>query len=460
MSSSLRSEVPLARRLVSSFGCHTRSSSRIFEDAGRYSLPRDEFGATLRLSFFQHLFVIREADIYPMKRLRLDRWGGQLLQPRRRPCCLRQHTIQSSQPALFSQCIRKQSTVAESDLIYEDAEEPAELPTPSGSENYASPSPEAALRSAKLAALHARLSLPKKLPLQTMARTLVDPSADNDTRFNNASLAQLGGSILSYHVSEYLLCRYPRLPMAVLFAAANAYSGPKTLQLIGREWGVETAAAPGVEVDPGYLQFEKLKPGAVWAAGQGGAVRPDKYATYRRGMSSRVVYDDEFGDTIPKDNVTDAPLPTENAYANFVKAVVGAISLHAGRQAAKSFVTAHVLSRHLDIASLFAFKEPVRELARLCQREDFEHPVARMLSETGRHSRTPVFVVGIFSGQDKLGEGAASSLSEARVRASVAALKAWYLYSPGQDVRLPSETEGETSRPWEPVHIDIGEIIH
>lgn len=399
-----------------------------------------------------------------MKRLRIERWSGQLLTPRTRPCCLRQRTVYTPQAALQHQSVRSQSTSSGIDLVYEDVEgenlDGQIQPPPRSQSEYTSPPPEAALRSAKLAALHARLSLPKRLPLQTMARTLVDASADSDARVNNSALAQLGGSILSYHVSEHLICTYPRLPMSVLFAASYAYIGPKTLQLIAREWGVDTAAAPGSEVDPGYLQFEKLKPGS-YVQDQGGNVRPDKYNTFRRGLSSRVVYDDEFGDTVTKDNITDAPVPTENAYANFVRALVGALSLHAGRPAAKSFVTSHILSRHLELSSLFAFKEPVRELARLCQRENFEHPVARMLSETGRHSRTPVFVVGIYSGHDKLGEGSGPSLADARVRASVAALKAWYLYSPGRDVRLPSETEitagGEQ---WEPVHIDIGEIIH
>lgn len=350
-------------------------------------------------------------------------------------------------------------------MVYEDgeegnSEEHASKP-PRTRSAYTSPSPEAALRSAKLAALHARLSLPKRLPLQTMARTLVDGSADKDTRVNNTSLSQLGGSILSYHVSEYLLCKYPRLPMSVLFAATYAYSGPKTLQLIAREWGVETAAAPGEEVDPGYLQFGKLEPGTQLSGDQGATTRPDKYATYRRGLSSRVVYDDEFGDTVKKENVVDAPVPTESAYVNFVRALIGAVSLHAGKPAAREFVKSHILSRHLELSSLFAFKEPVRELARLCQRENFEHPVARMISETGRHSRTPVFVVGIYSGHDKLGEGAGPSLGEARTRASIAALKAWYLYSPGRDVRVPSDMETSgTVEKWEPVHIDIGEIIH
>jgi dsRNA-specific ribonuclease len=395
-----------------------------------------------------------------MKRLRLERWSGQLLSPRTGPSpCLRHQQEQRIAGR------RLQSTSAGLDLTYEDGEEvlsEQEAPkTPRKRESYPSPPPSVAPQSAKLAALHARLSLPKKLPLQTMARTLVDPSADSNTRFNNASLAQVGGSIISYHVAEFLLATYPRLPMTVLFAAAYAYNGPKTLQLIAKEWGVETAAAPGGEVDPGLLQFSKITPGQGLSLGfGGGSTRPDKKSWMRRGISSRNVYDDEFGDVIPKEDTSELPQATEIAYSNFVKAVVGSIYLHAGRQAAKTFVQQHILSRHLQLSTLFKFAEPVRELARLCQREGFEYPVARILSETGRHSRSPVFVVGIFSGTEKLGEGAAPNLTEARVRACVAALKAWYLYSPGKSVRVPSEMEEANAKPWEPLHVDIGEIIH
>jgi dsRNA-specific ribonuclease len=395
-----------------------------------------------------------------MKRLRLGRYSGQLLssrpqaRPRPFPCCVH---VQAATCQNLGARRWQSSDVAEyidEDLISTSSSAP--------DKEYPSPSTEAALRSAKLAALHARLSLPKKLPLQTMARTLVDPSADADSNFNNLALAQVGGSILSYHVSEWLLCTYPRLPMTVLFAATYAYNGPKTLSLIAKEWGVETAAFPGPEVDAGLLQFSKLASGAPLNIG-GGSVRPDRNPgtdRYRRGISSRNVYDDEFGDVIPKEDSKELPQPSETAYSNFVKAVVGSIYVHAGRSAAKSFVQQHVLSRHLNVGSLFAFREPVRELARLCLREDFEYPVARMLSETGRHSRTPVYVVGIFSGTQKLGEGSGSHLVEARWRASIAALKAWYLYSPSQNPRVPSEMEDRNASDWKPVHIDIGEIIH
>ena len=396
-----------------------------------------------------------------MKRIRLEKWSGQLLSPRTRPCCLWQQTIQS--PAGGTQQSRFQSSSAamEENLVFEDDDPSASSTSRHPSSPYASPLTEAALHSAKLAALHARLALPKKLPLQTMARTLVDPSADPNLRFNNASLAQLGGSIISFHVAEFLLCKYPRLPMAILFAASGAYNGPRTLAIIAQEWGVETAAYPGSEVDPGLLQFSKLKPGTN--LGEIGSARKNTIdqGVWRRGMSSRVVLDDEFGDMIPKRRGIEVDAkPTETAYSNFVKAVVGSIYVHAGRDAAKKFVKEHILSRHLEITQLFDFKTPVQELAVLCKREEFEYPVARILSETGRLSRSPVFVVGIYSGHEKLGEGAAPSLAEARIRASVAALKAWYLYSPGNNVRVPSDMEGTNPKPWEPVHIDIGEIIH
>ena len=65
-------------------------------------------------------------------------------------------------------------------------------------------------------------------------------------------------------------------------------------------------------------------------------------------------------------------------------------------------------------------------------------------------------MVGVFAGKDKLGEGAGASLDEARIRAAVAALKGWYLYSPLQ-VNVPSQAEG--GREWEPVLVDGGEVI-
>jgi dsRNA-specific ribonuclease len=125
----------------------------------------------------------------------------------------------------------------------------------------------------------------------------------------------------------------------------------------------------------------------------------------------------------------------------------------------KRFFRDHFLSRHLDVSTLFDFRTPTVDLSRLCAREGFESPVARLISETGRLSRHPVFIVGVYSGNDKLGEGAGSSLDEARTRAAAAALKSWYLYRP-VEVTVPSSTEGglDTSK-WRPNLVDVGEVI-
>lgn len=370
-----------------------------------------------------------------------------------------------------------------------------------------SPNPSRAVRSAKLAALHARLSLPDKIPLQSLARTLVDSSADPAPLFNNVNFAFLGQSLIHYHVSEMLMCKYPRLPMQILHAAMRAFAGDRTLYYVARAWGVEAAAAPGEEVDPGLLQFsltEDRVENTKWGFVRKEAEYIEKYK-WRRGISSRVILDDDFGDALTPSRSSkpveledvekeeekakleetheeveemekiEMELPLErqlalgnpdekmarahNIHGTFVRALVGAIYTHAGREAARSFVKSHILSRQLDLAQLFSFKVPIRELARLCAREEFEPPVARLLSETGRLSRTPVYVVGIFSGNDKLGEGTAANLGFARQKAAMNALKAWYLYSPGEGVRVPSDMLVEGTTPWDPVYIDIGEVL-
>lgn len=326
---------------------------------------------------------------------------------------------------------------------------------------FPSPPHTAARTSAKLAALHARISLPSRFPLETLARTLVDPSADQSLRFNNKPFTVLGNDLLGYYTSEYIVAQYPRLPLSVVFAAMYAYVGPAALATLSHEWGVEAAAEPGGEVDPGLLQFKRIP----WKSDSDQPSEPKVVGTefdastgHRRGMSERSVRGDAFGETPTKELNEDKGISTERARAHFVRAVMGAVYLHAGRAAAKHFYKQHFMSRQLDISRLFQFKQPTLDLSRLCAREGFQSPVARIESETGRRSRTPVFVVGIYSGNDKLGEGAGASLDEARTRAAVAALKGWYLYST-PEVRLPSEMEEPGAKKWTSILIDPGDVV-
>jgi dsRNA-specific ribonuclease len=277
-----------------------------------------------------------------------------------------------------------------------------------------------ALASAKLPALHARLNLHPNYPLQTLARALVDPTAEHDARFTNANLSHLGNTLTSYFASEYLMVTYPRLPTEVLFAAIGAYVGNKAFASLGREWGVEAAFEPTADVDAGLLQFRRTPPGQ---------------------------------EPIPTRTTT-----LEHAMSNLVRAVFAGVYLHEGLPAAKQFFRQHVLSRKLEVDKLFNFEQPTRELSRLCAREGFEPPVARLMSETGRHSRHPVFVVGVYSGKELMGEGHGASLNEARIRAAVSALKAWYLYSP-MEKDLPSKTVVTEDAQFKPAYIDPGEVI-
>jgi dsRNA-specific ribonuclease len=258
----------------------------------------------------------------------------------------------------------------------------------------------------------------------------------------------------------------------------NAYCGAGTLASITREWGVEVAAAPGGEVDPGLLQYLPTVAGNADPTGTGVLVKeaeqpPKRQKPWNVGLTSRTVQENYFGELDGRTSLDYAERPElqiqdirarlangvtfEQAASNFVQAVFGAVYLHGGRAAAKAFFNAHIASRKLDVSSLFAFRQPTRDLSRLCAREGFESPVARIISETGRKSRTPVFVVGVYSGRDKLGEGSGASLEEARTRAAVNALKGWYLYSP-LERKVPSDVEGGGGN-WEPVLIDGGEVI-
>ena len=432
-----------------------------------------------------------------MRGLRLIRWSGCVLSPRMRPCFVQ---FQCRYGRLATPLVKVQSVATAS--IAQDGDTPDEADDAPNIEidnarkskknsqlrrpappKLQSPPPSNALKSSRLAALHARLNLPPRLPLETFARCLIDASVNSLPHFNNASLAILGNDLLGYFTSEQVLCRYPRLPTEIVFAAMSAYVGPKTLATITREWGVEVAAFPGSEVDSGLLQFARKEAGNASIEGTGTQVKeladrseplsatrpnPDQMLRgWRRGVSSRTIYDDYFGEVVAlspteKDAASNTSatngITLEAASTSFVRALIGALYLHSGLRQTKTFYNAHILSRHLDISSLFSFHQPTRDLSKLCAREGFERPVARMLSETGRKSRHPVFVVGIFSGREKLGEGTGSSLDEARIRAAIAALKGWYLYSPLK-VRVPSEAVGKKSGSWEPVLVDGGEII-
>ena len=396
-------------------------------------------------------------------------------------CSVRTLRTRPRPAALQCQCRRLQSTAQ---ATQEEESTDDAKPDP---KSFPSPPPYLAKSSASLNALHARLSLTARFPIETLARCLITASADPDSRFNNSSFSVLGNSLLSYFTAEAVICRYPRLPTQIVQEAMTAYHGHKTLAALCREWGIDAAASPGGEVDPGLLQFGRIEAGNAGVQGTGIQVKELLGKKIPPAVPRSTAKRREKGKTTVKENGQEAEdanraatetaldskynfnrqakigantttegVTLQSAASSFVQALFGAYYLHHGLAATKTFHTAHILSRHLDYSALFAIEQPTRDVSRLCARENLIQPVARILAETGRLSRHPVFVVGVFSGREKLGEGSGASLDEARIRASVNALKGWYLYSP-LEVRVPSQAKAD--EPWRPCMIDGGEII-
>ncbi|CAG8763575.1 14901_t:CDS:2, partial [Acaulospora morrowiae] len=108
-----------------------------------------------------------------------------------------------------------------------------------------------------------------------------------------------------------------------------------------------------------------------------------------------------------------------------------------GPQHTKKFIHDHILSREVDMQDIIQINDVKRELHALMRRKNQEPPIARLKGESGAHSGAPVFVVGVYSDVEKLGEGFGSSKAMAEFRAFKDALMKYYL-TEVKDFTLPS----------------------
>lgn len=244
------------------------------------------------------------------------------------------------------------------------------------------------------------LSIAKEL--EALDKQYVTISAEE----NHSSMATLGNSLLGVIASEYLHLRYPNLPNRVLKAVLSAYVGPNTLSDVATEMGI----------------------------GGQGIVRWDSEAT----GGSRTMSRDTFSDAL--------------------RAIVALMFQEQGLSSAREFVHAHLLSRLVPIATFLKFTDPKRSLSGLMKKLGKERPQSRMIAETGRLSINPVFVVGIWSGKEKLGEGTGSAIKMAEFRAAEDALRRFYLSeTPNANISLPSITlDGELPSSLEDENGGIG----
>jgi dsRNA-specific ribonuclease len=291
-------------------------------------------------------------------------------------------------------------------------------------------SEEDAKKSAPLVALHHRLGLPTSFKLNTLAKCLTCRSAHTQYE-DNYAFNILGKNFLSYYTTEYLLGQYPRLPIPILNAGVSAYVSSFSLLSVGKDlWGIDIDRTPALQ-----------------------KILNEEPKEYSLGKLRFVPIDSQQERGVTKLSGNKDELSAHNAYALAVRSIIGAhYASTNSEKSTKEFIYQHILSRKLDIESMFEFEQPTRELSKLCKRESLEKPVARLIAENGRSSNSPVYVVGVFSGEQKLGESYGSSLKEAKIRASVNALKNWYLYKP-VEISVPSD-DG-----YKPGIVDHGIVI-
>lgn len=108
--------------------------------------------------------------------------------------------------------------------------------------------------------------------------------------------------------------------------------------------------------------------------------------------------------------------------ANSFEAVIGAIYLDKGYEAAKVFITENILSTFGGILQSGSWMDPKSHLQEVVQSQGGSTPVYKVLSEDGPdHEKT--FVVGVFVDDQLKGEGTGPSKQAAQVAAATTALK-------------------------------------
>ncbi|KAF8216347.1 ribonuclease III domain-containing protein [Mycena galopus ATCC 62051] len=208
----------------------------------------------------------------------------------------------------------------------------------------------------------------------------------------NAHLGTLGNALMGLFATEYVHASYPYLPTRVLKAAVTAHVGPLTCSNVAQEMG----AVP-------LLRWHRTPPNLTM--------------NYQ------------------------PPLQRSDALASIPRALTALIYQHRSLPSARQFVHSYFLSREVDIRSMIKFVDPKKALKEMVAKFGREPPKSRLLKETGRFSNSPVFVVGIYSGEDKLGEGFGASLKMAEYRAAEASLLAVYLTrTPPELLQLPTTT--------------------
>lgn len=110
--------------------------------------------------------------------------------------------------------------------------------------------------------------------------------------------------------------------------------------------------------------------------------------------------------------------------ANTFEAVVGAVYLDKGYDAAKKVITDHILSTFEEILKTGSWRDPKSRLQEVAQSIDGMTPIYKVLGEEGP-DHDKIFQLGVYVGVKLLGKGSGSSKQNAQQKAAEAALKTY-----------------------------------
>lgn len=112
--------------------------------------------------------------------------------------------------------------------------------------------------------------------------------------------------------------------------------------------------------------------------------------------------------------------------ANVFEALVGALYLDQGYEAARTFIASHLFAKTEEIVEKRLWQDPKSRFQELAQEHHSTTPTYQTLSQEGPdHDR--VFTVGVFIGKELVAEGKGRAKQEAEQQAALAALqvKGW-----------------------------------
>lgn len=110
--------------------------------------------------------------------------------------------------------------------------------------------------------------------------------------------------------------------------------------------------------------------------------------------------------------------------ANSYEAVVGALYLDQGYEAAKKFITDSIISTFEDILASGSWEDPKSKLQELAQSREVATPVYKVISEEGP-DHDKIFTVGVYVNGSLKGQGTGPSKQTAQQKAAKAALASY-----------------------------------